>query len=1056
MPPADLPSAATAPHALRVPEGLAEAPAPPPRPRSLTGVAALFVATFAFLLASFPARNGDLWAHLAAGRRLVHDRLASLPALRAGWLYDLVCYLLYAAAGGAGLVLVKALLVAGLGLLLFRQARAGSRLWVAALCTCLAVLAMGTRLLLQPATASYLLLAAALGLARRPPNVAPGRPAPWLPPTPLLVLFVAWANLDGWFVVGLAAVALLWLGQALDASGEGDKETRRQGDKETGRPGESGLKRFASLSPCLLVSLSILAAACLLNPSGVYAFALPAELGGLGGGAAPAGLRQVTSPFEYAYRTTLGLTPAGLAYFVLLGLALLSFLLSFPRWGWQRLLPWLGLAVLSGLQVRTVPFFAVVAGPVLAWNLHDFFARRPVTAGRAAGPGPRARLAARALAAVFGAAFLVCAWPGWLQAPPFEPRRWAVEPPADLVRAAEVTGRWHADEKFAPGTRGLHLSPAAAGVFAWFCPEDDGLLDEGLAAAVLGEAEAPADWRRRLRAAGVNHLVVHGADGAQLLAALERLFADGRQWPLLYLEGGVAVFGWRDPVAAGSAGLFRGEELDLNRLAFRPAPGRRAPPEGPGRDPESGAWWEAFWRPAPPRPADRAEAGLYLLCARALQRAGAGRPQAAWPAFQAAGLVGSAAGWATPHAWPDARVRLALADPGRIAKLPEGQALAPALRGYLAQYDRTPAAPLYLAIRAARRALAVNPDDAQTYLVLGESYLELLHNTREQFWGERASQVVQLRHAQAVAALNEAVTLRPDLRQAHLSLGLLYGKVKYYDLALRHMRAYHKLLGEAGPPPGVGDEEFAERLADDGDKINQLAELVEAEGRRFEKESAGLRVLDRAEVAFRHHLVGRALEILLERPGAAAGQPGLKMELLLLLRTGRARDVRDWLGPEQEDALGRTLYHWLRAQALAASGDYGPAGDELVEVAAGVRAPGSPPPAALLASMVGRAVLEEQPGLTPLPCAAPWRLKFGTEYQAIVGALVQAIRQEANAAALRGLLALEQGDDGAAEAAFDKALRFWGGAAAAAEGRGLDFEARPLAQGYLGLLRAQE
>src|SRR5439155_23384206 len=105
--------------------------------------------------------------------------------------------------------------------------------------------------------------------------------------------------------------------------------------------------------------------ACLLSPSFLSAFSLPPELGWLG----PA--RLLTSPFQTAYWTSLGRTPAGFAYYPLLGLGLVSFLANHAHWRWQRFLPWLGLAVLSAFQARAVPFFAVLGGPVLAWNLQE-------------------------------------------------------------------------------------------------------------------------------------------------------------------------------------------------------------------------------------------------------------------------------------------------------------------------------------------------------------------------------------------------------------------------------------------------------------------------------------------------------------------------------------------------------------------------------------------------------------------------------------------------------------------------------------------------------------
>src|SRR4029450_3209819 len=47
----------------------------------------LFIVLFGVLLASFPARNADVWKHLADGRDLIH-RATFSPT----WLYDLGPY----------------------------------------------------------------------------------------------------------------------------------------------------------------------------------------------------------------------------------------------------------------------------------------------------------------------------------------------------------------------------------------------------------------------------------------------------------------------------------------------------------------------------------------------------------------------------------------------------------------------------------------------------------------------------------------------------------------------------------------------------------------------------------------------------------------------------------------------------------------------------------------------------------------------------------------------------------------------------------------------------
>src|SRR5205823_2708648 len=147
----------------------------------------------------------------------------------------------------------------------------------------------------------------------------------------------------------------------------------------------------------------------------------------------------------------------------------------------------------------------------------------------------------------------------------------------------------------------------------------------------------------------------------------------------------------------------------------------------------------------------------------------------AWETTQSAALVGAAGGWTGPGNLLDAHLRLVLLRP----PLPEQgtterplSPLAPLTLVWQVRFtqlrDDTPPALLYLAIRAARRALARNPEDAQAYLVLGESYLRLLNDTRERAWGERMQELVQLRQVQASTALNQAISLDPRLAQAYL------------------------------------------------------------------------------------------------------------------------------------------------------------------------------------------------------------------------------------------------------------------------------------------------
>jgi tetratricopeptide (TPR) repeat protein len=1001
----------------------------------------LFVAALAALLASFPVRNADLWKHLAAGRLLVQGGDPGLASVhdKQGWLYDLCCYGVYSAVGETGLVLGKVLLVVGLGLVLLRVSRIGASWPLAAACTALALLAMSMRVLLQPATVSGFFLALAYWFAqealgaRRNHESAGGTSIPtfrFLAPWPLLVLFLVWVNVDGWFLIGLGTVALLRLGRALDSGG--------------GRAA-GGLLSAAG-------SVLLLAAVCLLNPAHVRAFTPSPDLW------------HGTSPFQPAYFTSLGLSPAGLAYYPLLGLGLLTFLLnrSSPRQAgggmhresdagysaarfWERLLPWLGLAVLSAVQVRAIPFFAVVAGPVLAWNLQAVAAGRGERGeGRL---GPR-RLGPSFLLLLAACGLMVAAWPGWLQAPPFEPRHWGFELAPSLEPGAVTTRQWRQQGKLAQGKRGLHLSAESANAFAWFCPDDRPLLDDRLTAALLAGKEPPGGWDAAMRAAGVDHLIIYDPDRGRLVAALDHLFEEPERWPLLFVKGDLAVFGCRPAATAkqGPDDPFRGLELDLNRLAFRPSADQRAP-RAAGPEPEPRQWWEALWKPAPPRSVDRDEAALYLLFAETFRRSAPYRRLMAWEATQGAAFVGTPAGWTGPLSLVDADLRLLLLRP----PLPEkGGAVPPMSRlalqvqqAYALEQDDAPPALLYLAVRAARRAVANNPEDAQAYLTLGECYLRLLYGTRERVWSQRVPELIQLRRAQASMALNRAVAFNPDLAQAHARLADLYQELSYFDLALEHLRAVHELSRKPGAIPTAAAE-----AARREEEIAKLAAVVAQGERTYAAEAANLRVLDRALLAFQKGLAGKARDLLLESNVAAFGPQGMMMELELLLRTGRAKTVADWTLPEHQSALGTTQFHWTRAQALAASGDYDLAQEECDALAADARGPDPSPPHEVMAVVVGKAFLDGQPAWLSAPQLA-WRaLETLKVYNRTTG-LGRGMKEEANANVFRGLLALEQGNVDEADVAFRLALALWDDDVASTAGRGLDFKTRPVAQSCL-------
>jgi tetratricopeptide (TPR) repeat protein len=844
----------------------------------------------------------------------------------------------------------------------------------------------------------------------------------------LLVLFVLWVNVDSLFVLGLGTVALVRLGQLVDRAREKDRT------KATG---------WVSLLGGLLVWLLVLAAVCLLNPTHLHAFVPPPELGGPGTVGSTAVSAAVTSPFLPSYFQAFGWRPVILAYFPLLVLGLIFFVLNFRGWRWAQFLPWLGLAVLSGWQARVIPFFAVVAGPTLAWNV------QAVLAGRTA-PRRWVRDWGHALVVVGGLALLVCAWPGWLGDPPFQPRRWAIETPPSLERGAAATQRWHEEGRLGPDTRGLYLSSDAACAFAWFCPEENALLDENLAAAVRGGTAGP-----QLRQQGIDHVIVYDRDRDKLAAALERLLSEPRQWPLLYVEGDLAIFGWRDPEQATDTDRFRGWELAVNRLAFHPAPDKRAPRKGPDREPKGRPWWEAFWKPAPRRPADTDEATFYRLYAEALRhskplaRAEDRRRLVAWNGFQALGLLGTAGGWAAPASVLSDSLSRLIVVPSRLD----------ALGVFKAHFDDTPPALLYLAVRAARRALAVTPDDAQAHFILGESYLRLLQSTRERVWVRGFRELAHLRFSQASTALNRSIALRPNFAPAHLSLGRLYEGLGHLDLALKHLRRSLELTRTAGSgAQGLAASSIYPPTSQE--EVDQLAAVVDERRRAFAERSASVNVRHRALLARQLNLGGQALELLLRSDRAAFGKEGMRLELELMLQTGRARDVWEWIVPQDrnsEAGLKPSTYHWLRIQALAALGDYSLARGECLELGQALRDQILKVPEGIgqtsaadlrpeVARIIGQTVLDQLPSVDGgVPLRLLGEFLMGQADRRVLE-FRDSLREEASTRVLAGLLALEQGATDEARQEFRKALALWSDDPSRPR---IDFKGRDIAQHWL-------
>lgn len=917
------------------------------------------VLVFAFLAASFAVRNSDFWLHLAGGRLLAEGRYTfgvdpfaftteNQYWANHAWLFEWPLFLIYnrlgEQLGGTVLVVLKALLVSLLALILLRMRRPDNRLGWPAVCTLLAVLAMSPRLLLHSTSLSYFLLALTLWLLWRPlEQAAPfGRQVRHY--APLLLLFVLWVNVDGWFLLGPLTAALFWVGDWIAPK-------RRTGETPVS-PGETqrtpGWVWLAGL------------AVCLINPYHMHAFTLPAELMPL-----PDALRQDVrftplhvTPWQWNlyYRPATAVNLAGGAYLVLLVLGALSFLLNFRNFRGWRLLVWLTFAALSAWLARTIPFFAIVAAPITALNLQDAFSTRQET---------RRRLLAGAsyFALVIAALALIgLAWPGWLQG--FHDSghhvNWVVQPDSSLRRLAETLHRWHEQGKLTEG-RGFLYHPGVVHYCAYFCPEEKGFLDHRLPLfrEVAGDYEeicqafGPAlpsggspifVLRSRLRDWGITHLVLYDPVLPRLFPALAQLAKEKSDWTLLDIDGQALVIGWRD----GEQSLPIGVPLfDAERLAFSTAPAdeheatwAEAPGQGPGRGPRPDDFWSHFGKPFAPSSwqTDAAAVLLNYFEARAPYEA---NKRLAWTL----GLLRLST---LSSLSLDALLRLA----AHVVQAPPD----PVVPGQL-----SPTLPL-LAVRAARQALAENPDDGNAYLQLGLAYLHLARQTPENLVHGLLRPLAELRHIQIATALEQFLIRDPNSRDsltAHQELALLYeGRFPpflnppFLDAALEHRRAAVKLARQIGPLPGEDADAFTRRLSQSERDVQDLDRLVSDRKNELalRTRNLGSEPYKKAELALQMGLARLALEdVLMPSSIVLLGGEGIRLQVRLQLMLGQMDLIRaqiqdpDWktnranLGFMAVEMPGNTAaapyylpaYEWLLLCQTAADGDYEKAEDDI-------------------------------------------------------------------------------------------------------------------------------
>jgi hypothetical protein len=999
----------------------------PPRPappdpaafqRRLAWLDAALVAgvlAFAFLTACFPIANPDFFLSLAIGRLIAQGGFhfgvdpftfgsEGVYWVHHSWLYDLLMYWIYQIPqSGVILVVLKALAVLATAEVMLRTGRiAGRSLWMPAACTALAVLALSPRLNMGAPLLSYLFLAVTLWLLTGHPRADAQRV--WLIPALCLV----WVNVDAWFVLGPLAVALFLLGELLQGT-------------LTPQPGGEGREGGRSPGTLALV-LAVTVLACLVNPHHVRAFTVPPALGYFEA-AGPLGRDdlfrfQFLTPWEdgYFHRSmATGLNAAGLAYFPLLALGLLSFVLTFGAWRWWRVLLWVGFASLSALNTRAIPFFAVVAGPVTALNFLDAAVRVDAAAWVLSGPRRRWSVGGRLLTLL---ALLVAAAASVVGLPQAQPGLhqvgFGVRPDESLARAALQIKDWEDEGLTTPDDRWFNVGPEVAAYLAWYCPGQKGFLDtrlqlygksaadyvevrKGLFSADGGAGADSPPWKDVFTRRKIGFLVLHSREVSRLGTVLVKLDANPEDWARLYGAGNTAIFGWRGQQSgAWRPGRLATMAENPVRRAFGPAP--QPAPRGGARPAEAVPWWDQLYKPSPPPSEDLGTAVQQVLRFDGLAQlydVAAG----ALNATQFIGTLGLPGGALCNGTLVNVRFV------GRTATSFDGG------RGQMAA--------AYLAVRAGRRAVAADPDNPENHLWLAEAYFRLAVFSREAAAAARLPHVELIRQSQIAYALNQVVRLDPDghqARRANMILGQLYSRPAYmgqlrivlFQTQLRHSKEFVRLCKDEQLISAVKTDNYQAWLEA---QEQQVAALETDLGKRldqYEISAANKPLLYKVETALRLGLSDTALELILDAKKEELGDrqnarfsPGAQLGYILLLATGRLDEVRELLGM---DANGKSVdkaqlgffpdvpaYDWFRVQVAAGSGDYRQAdralGDLLkslrhkpraiiplvqFDILSPAQAAGRSPDVGTMAAMtVGHFLLEKAPQAVGLP----WQLK---------------------------------------------------------------------------------
>ncbi|MBI3769447.1 MAG: tetratricopeptide repeat protein [Deltaproteobacteria bacterium] len=303
-----------------------------------------------------PLDDFDVGYHLAAGRLMLATwqwpatnvlvfTTPDYPWADLHWLFQLMLYGAWVAAGPNGCILLALGLMLGTVGMLYATARRHAPPVLVALVLALALTIASPRLVPRPELVGFFFLAVFLWLLDRYPQSGRGIYA-------IVPLQAVWFNAHGTVPVGLGLIGCYWLAATLAFL-----------------PLPSGWRAMSRCTPVewrrLTLVMVLATAVCLVNPWGIAGARLPFELlfGMSGGSVVAQWIGEFRPPFG------VGLPVIVWTWVAMLLLTGASFLVNLRRWHLGQLFAVLVFGFLSTRVFRHIPLFAWTAVPAVAANL---------------------------------------------------------------------------------------------------------------------------------------------------------------------------------------------------------------------------------------------------------------------------------------------------------------------------------------------------------------------------------------------------------------------------------------------------------------------------------------------------------------------------------------------------------------------------------------------------------------------------------------------------------------------------------------------------------------